>query len=279
MYPTNPINLIISLFFCCSGFLTAQDISATVTDENGTPIAYATVYLPSKATGVLTDEIGLFTLKLEDSPATDTIQFSCIGYLTTYVTVGQLRQLPAPRRLPLESANYVLSTAEVTEERIKMEQEKVRLPGIMNGTYIYPTGRTPWPVETGTILRPRRAGKLQEVIINLRQMEADSVLLNINVYDFTFGMVGAPLLKERVFVKVGKEDIKQDIILDLRDQGIEVGKKFLVSMQLLKVVGSLGEISLSAKAADGFGFYRKPGGRWEKLYLVPNIQALVVYPK
>lgn len=259
--------------------LSAQSINGIVKDDQGEPIAYATIYAPGAKTGTLTDDKGLFELSLDKIADTSKIQFSCIGFETQFLTFNELTNLPSPATIQLSPSNYLLETAEVSAERIKMKRSQLGMSGLMNGTYIYSDASRSGNREIGTLLTPDKRARLEEVIIKLRSMDADSVLMDINIYRVNFGRVGEPLLKERLFLNLSQDDVRKDISVDLSDQEIYVEEQFLVTFRILKVVGPLTNIKVSGKTGNGKGFGRVSGGQWQDTYLTPNIRAKVGYPK
>ena len=265
--------------FIFSAVISAQSVTGRLSDEKGDPIAYATVFAPGAETGALTDESGAFEIDLKTMADSCRVQFSCIGYETRLLTAGEVRTLPDPATLELSSANYVLETANIAAERIRMKRKKLGMNGIMNGTFIYNPGEKPRPLEFGTMLSPDGRARLDEVLIKVRSMKADSVLVDINIYDVRFGMVGEPLLKGRVFLRLSREDIREEISIDLSGRGLYVERSFLVTFRVLKVVGAFDELRVSAKTGDGNGFRRGAAGRWRETYLTPNIRARVAYAK
>ncbi len=65
-------------------------IKGMITDNNGKPIPYATISVPSKHVGTLTDSAGYFNFKSEMARPSDTIVFSSIGYETHAIMIGAL---------------------------------------------------------------------------------------------------------------------------------------------------------------------------------------------
>ncbi|NJC26994.1 carboxypeptidase-like regulatory domain-containing protein [Neolewinella antarctica] len=274
------LTLLLFLFsLLCGTTSFAQRIAGKITDENDETIAYATVYAPAAATGVLTDEEGNFTIDLKQIPDSSKLQFSCIGYETRVLTAGDVRDGGVSRTIQLTATNYVLSTAEVAAARIEYKRKRLGMPGIMNGTYLYRPSAERRVYEIGTILTPDKSARLEEVIIRVRSMKADSVLLDINIYDVNLGLVGAPLLRERIFLRLGSEDVRKDINVDLSAQRIQVDRAFLVTFRVLDVVGLFDGINLAAKTGYGRGFARASDGRWKDTYMTPNIRARVGYAK
>ena len=58
----------------------AQTLKGRVTDANGRPVAFASVYIRETKQGVIGDTEGYFQIKL--APGTYHLECSCIGYDT-----------------------------------------------------------------------------------------------------------------------------------------------------------------------------------------------------
>lgn len=279
MYTFKLLAIVLAISLFSFSLIYGQTLQGIVEDDNGSPIAYATIYAPAAEVGVLTDEKGSFSLDLKEIPDTSQVQFSCIGYTSKTLRAEELRQKKAGIRVELPAIKYLLETAEISAERIKFKRKKLGMSGIMNGTYGYVTTDKRQIFEMGTLLTPDGPARLNEIIIKVRDMEADSVLMDVNIYDVQFGIVGKPILKKRVFLELSQEDVRRDISIDISAQRITVERDFLVTFRVLDVVGPFGKVKLSAKTGTGRGFTRTSDGRWRGNYMTPNIRAVVGYEK
>ena len=73
------------LFFALTLSAYAQQISGTVSDENGVPLPGATVLIQGTSTGVSTDFDGNYSIGASSG---DTLVFSFVGYSSQSVVVG-----------------------------------------------------------------------------------------------------------------------------------------------------------------------------------------------
>ena len=73
------------LFFAVTLSAYSQQISGTVSDENGVPLPGATVVVEGTSTGVSTDFDGNYSI---DASQGDVLVFSFVGYTSQSVTVG-----------------------------------------------------------------------------------------------------------------------------------------------------------------------------------------------
>lgn len=86
--------LIISSIIAVSGIsaISAKSTKAIgrVIGEDGESIPYATLKIPNKAIGTLTDADGNFAISLKPSLKNDTLSFSSLGYETFYIPVRDI---------------------------------------------------------------------------------------------------------------------------------------------------------------------------------------------
>ena len=75
----------ILLFFALTLSAYAQQVSGTVSDENGVPLPGATVVVEGTSTGVSTDFDGNYSISASQG---DTLVFSFVGYASQSVVVG-----------------------------------------------------------------------------------------------------------------------------------------------------------------------------------------------
>ena len=260
--------------------LTAQDVRGRVVDEAGAPVPYPTVYAPATAQGTLGADDGTFTLTTKKLAPSDTLTVSCLGYATQRLLVGEVTGTDTVR-IVLPAAGLTLQTAEVTARRQRYRHKKLRLPGLLNATYSIVPGKSQARKEFGTILRTRgERYRIDSVGLKLRSVDADSVLVEANVYPLRFGQVGASLLQQRSVRMVRADRIDREITFSLAGQGLETDQDFVVAFRLLEVFGSgLGNLSMAAKAKDGFGLLRVVGGRWERSYFALAANAYVSTPR
>jgi len=86
-----PLLLCITAILCTEILLSQTTISGHITDESGSALIGATVYVKNSSIGTITDTEGYYLLELTDS--TETLIFSYIGYTTREVLVGSQSQL------------------------------------------------------------------------------------------------------------------------------------------------------------------------------------------
>ena len=95
------------LFFALTLSAYAQQISGTVSDENGVPLPGATVVVQGTSIGVSTDFDGNYSI---DASQGDTLVFSFVGYSSQSVIVGSSNTLSVQLQ-PDNSLDEVIVTA------------------------------------------------------------------------------------------------------------------------------------------------------------------------
>ncbi|HET9430918.1 MAG TPA: carboxypeptidase-like regulatory domain-containing protein, partial [Chitinophagaceae bacterium] len=78
--------LLITCLFAVLSLLAQRTVSGKVTDENGNPIANASVTVKETGGGVSTDASGNFSLRLD--PKARTLVFSYIGKASEEIVIG-----------------------------------------------------------------------------------------------------------------------------------------------------------------------------------------------
>lgn len=257
-------------------FIMAQGLTVSVADTDGVPVPYATVLAPSLEKGLITDELGTFDLIWDNAPENTTVVISAVGYQTLRLSYRELRQFAvAVKVIKMPRIVYTLAEVEVTNKRLL--KKRLGLPGVLNATYLQSTRSTPMIFESGPIIRPGKRCRLDSVELTVKEMDADTVLLDINVYSLKGLEVGEQLLRERSFVSLTKEEVGRNILVDLTAQNLWIEGDFLVTFRLLDVIGEEGSFSFKAKTGSRHGFIRKENGQWQRFYLTPALYAVVSY--
>lgn len=99
------------VFLIVSMVASGQYIHGTLTDEQGQPLSYASVYVKNSTHGVSADQKGYYFLELESGR--HTVIFSFIGYVNQEIEVTILPKEPVRRNLSLSVETNTLLAAEV----------------------------------------------------------------------------------------------------------------------------------------------------------------------
>lgn len=280
---TDDIRLVMIVFFFALSFpnLTAQEASCRLIGSDGTPISYASVYFPGLRRGMLTDEKGDFTINLEGSSETNEVTFSCLNYLPETLTVGALLKLnDTDCQIILKETDYRLETTEIVAERINLKRFNT---GVTDGNddawFDFRSDRNN-PLEIGTAMKVRKRSRVDNVNIRIDEVEVDSFLIEISLYDYAKGgkNVGKMLLKKRIMRTLNAAPDKQTLSVDLTDQNIWVDDDFLVTFRMLRTGDSEGFVKMAARTKRGKGISTVGDGRWSPSLLYPSIWSELSYP-
>ena len=274
------MTLFFRIVFCLSCFalthpISAQERSCRLIDQAGQPIPYASVHYPALRRGVLTGEDGWFVLNLEGGGATDEIKLSCLNYQPEIRTVSTLRTQTGPGcQIIMKDAEYDLERVEIVAKQIDLRKTKIGVTdGVDNAWFDFrQTGK---PIETGTIMKVKKPGRIDNVNIRIKEIEADSFLIEVNLYDYAKRKEGPGrmLLKERAIFTLYQTDVEKTLIVDLAEQDIWVEDDFLVTFRMLKSGKSTGYVKMAARTKSKQGLTSRGDGQWSDTYLYPAIWA------
>ncbi|WP_289289764.1 carboxypeptidase-like regulatory domain-containing protein [uncultured Muribaculum sp.] len=94
-------------------------LKGVVKDDKGEVIPYATITVPSRSTGTLTDSVGAFGFVLNNVTDNDSVSFSSIGYDDFTATVGRLRSMGDKLDIVLHEHPYELDEVVVIPPKVK----------------------------------------------------------------------------------------------------------------------------------------------------------------
>lgn len=197
----------------------AREITGSVVDEYGNSVKYATIGIPGKRTGTLTDANGAFTLEAEPG---DTLLVSHVSY--------DERKFIA-KELPTEKAQIVMCAKELKEAVVysgkrknsKLAGRGMRVPG---GTTMWTTDNI--GCEIGSIIETERIFEVDVITFKVRHNSIDGAKLSINIYraDKEEGEFTNMLCKP-IYTEIPASNEKQEINIKVNDVVIEPGKWFV----------------------------------------------------
>lgn len=115
------------LCLCLSGIVSAQTVhTGRVTDSDGNPVAYATVYLQQRPTeGTATNNDGRFTLTCLDTD-TGQIIISCIGYEKQFLPLDSSLSVIVLREQPIALEETVVEAKRTRKSKRKLLAQILR---------------------------------------------------------------------------------------------------------------------------------------------------------
>ncbi len=291
----------------------AQTLVGSIKDKNEKGVPYVNIGIPAKAFGIITDDEGNFTFKMTGEKDLDTIQVSCIGYQTIYLSFATFK-MHCDTKVPIHLTElvYTLATTVVRpnefEVRVLGSKNVAELDCISMGKFTSSdTAAKRIAKEKG--LSDKAIGielgnkisinKGHQTFIDKIEFKTcvkpnDTAIYRVNIYieGKTLKRVITPIgvvkvintenvLKEGIIVKaIGKTEVHS---IDVSKQNIEVYDDFIVALEC--IYSSDTTMNIGA-AASLFGstdllFRASVMSEWVKIPLidVTFISATVTYNK
>lgn len=107
---------------CSFSILKAQLLTGSVKDKDAKGIPFVNIGFPAKAFGIITDDEGHFEFKVTSEKDTDSLQVSCIGYQTIYLSFADFKlQCQNKEPIRLTEAVYTLATTTVRPNEFEIK--------------------------------------------------------------------------------------------------------------------------------------------------------------
>jgi len=245
----------------------AQDISATLIDDNGNGIPFANVYVPSASKGTVSNMEGIFSLSLKQAAADSLVTISCIGYETKKL---QLRGLlnGTITSIKLANANYELAEATVVGSNLNYNRAAIlgnpKLNKSITGGYSQDSTASAG-MELGNLMKTKRNWMLDKAGFHIRTISRDTMHFEVNVYEARKGFPkGEPINRQRIFLSLDSNMLEEPIMVDFSDQNIFGKGDFLVTLELLDDINSTDYVSFPANLKKGLTRYKSGAGKWRK---------------
>ena len=253
-----------------------------ILDEDGKPVPYAHVYLPTVQQGVLTEEEGRFELPWDELAAGTPIVFSCLNFASVETTVGEVRATEeAACTIRMDSKPYELGGVEVRAEKMSFKTLTLGVP---------PPGRLPrlgynasgrgW--EFGVLIENEGRCRLRDLNVFVSNVSnIDSFHVEINLYAYANGTVGDKLQSERIFATILQEDANTlfPVPLPPTVRNIYLDGPFVATVIMLddlKKVTAMLEASVKKKYQ---GYHHRLDGTWAPIDMSPSISVVMECPE
>lgn len=266
---------IIAFLLCCPMFLFGQTFKGKV-QEATTPqgIPYVNIGIIGKNIGTVSDEAGNFELSTTAAQATDTIQFSMIGYKNRIFTVQEFLDFYKREEVvTLEKQAY-----DLTEIVVIPRDYKTKIVGNTTSNKAMSAGyeTNNLGYELGVRMKiKKRPTYIEQVRINVAKCTYDSIFYRLNIYEMKGKRPGKNILKDPIYLSFAKEDIEDSIVIDLSDKGVYVEDDFLVSLELVNDLGVRG-LYFCAGIFNNKTYYRETSqGTWNSVPVGIGISAKI----
>ena len=274
--------LILSLCFL-AGNLAAQStpekkpLTCQITNPNNQPAPYVNVYLPSAKTGVLSNESGIFTLATTGLTDTTQAHFSCLGYATTRVTIGELRRRSATSicTVELTEAAFTTPLVEVSDQAIKLRRKTLGVPppGRFRRSGYNASGSGK---EYGTVIHNKSTCREDELRVFVSNVNVDSFHVEMKIYDYQKGYPGPQLQHERLFLTILKENNNSLFSVPIQDQQLYVNGDFLLTTTMLKAEENAVIMLENTLKKKFLGLRHQKDGSWTTVSaFAPSVSAVV----
>ena len=241
------------------------------------PIPYVNIYFPGNGFGTITDGEGFAKVLLDTLDLQDSIVFSSLNYLEQRVTVGDILSDQDTIDVQLSRVAYDIGTINILADRIEYRQRKLGDKRRPNNARYDLTTVDP-PSEIGKTIETKHRSRIDSITIYLEEMEVDSFLLEVNIYDFSLQWPGRKLQSKRIIQNVKRGAAGETVVIDLTDQHIAITDKVLVTLRGLRYNPDgpdTGLLLIGARVGSGKGMERRVDGSWSDPYLTPALTVHV----
>jgi hypothetical protein len=237
----------------------SQIIKGRIIDsESGKPIPYCGVGVLNKAIGTVSDANGVFALNIFDATTNDTIRFSEIGYLNLEITVAKIHSSDSSLyTYSLTPEASVLNTVYITP---KEEKRHLKLGNTVNeGGLFSGFSSNMLGAEIGVVLKYHKEnpGRIESLHFDLASSTYDSILFQVNIYDFNDGVIGKSILHRPILLK--SDTNKGVLTFNVQDSSVVINQDVLLTLELVHI----SKKGLGAKN-NGIVFY---AGLFDNAYL------------
>jgi len=271
--------LLFFLLFLFS-YSSAQELEGVIIDaETSEVLSYVNIGLLGKDIGTVSDQDGAFSLKIPTIHLNDTLRFSMIGYKTYDVYPKDLLDADSNIQIKLQPKGYELNEVVV----IPKDYEATRFGNKADGKNIsagFSENLLGYEVGVLMKLKKKRQGYLEKVMVNIANCEYDSVFFRLNIYEMDGKKPGENILDKPIYLSYTKEELLENIEIDLSKEVIFVKGNFLVTLELVKDLGE-GGLNFCTGFFQSPIYYRETSqGRWQKSgFIAIGMSAIVLVEK
>lgn len=175
-------------------------IKGKVTEENTTPIPFASVKLMHHPSGIVTDTAGYFKLTISASKQNDTIVISYVGYESLYISVRSALKNPV---FILKSNNQKMDAVVIKsfgKEDIAGAQSE-----IVGYFRSWNTGRTGGEIGR-SINVPHKEYQVSKIRFKIYS-SCDTCIIRLHIREFNNRLPGTDLLKDTIEKTIIKADV------------------------------------------------------------------------
>ena len=241
------------------GFIFSQSQKGRVlSSETNSGIGFVNVGIIDTNVGTVSDEIGNFTLTLDNIYDDDSLRFSMIGYESKSLLVGQFKG-DSIKNVYLKPVFYNLPEVKV----IYRKPREITL-GTEVVTNVLRSGfaNNNLGSELGIKFRVKGLVKLKNINLNVAICTYDSVTYRLNIYQSDNQIDYKNILTVPIYISFSKDKINNVITFDLSKYSIIIEGNVLVALELYKDLGE-GRLLFHTEYFTGTTYHRKAiEGKW-----------------
>ncbi len=246
------------------GQVSAQiKITSRVLDESTqSPIAYVNIGITTLDRGTISDDEGYFSIEGEES--SNVVSFSSIGYEGQSISLSELKELG---EILLKPKAYLIDQVEVVAERWSSENVLLGEKNKNRGHSIS-FGSAQLGTEIGAAIAIDRQSYLKSANFVFNHAKGDSLLMRVNIYDFSTGEVGANILSDNILIKDRQR--KGLVSVDLTPYDLVVDHDVLLTLEWLRDFDEIGNKGITfdtkkSKKLKGVYLRHFSNGSFEKM--------------
>jgi hypothetical protein len=231
-----------------------------LTNETRRGIGFVNVGIIGKNVGTVTDQLGNFSLVIDNRYDNDSLRFSLIGYEPRSFLVKDFRE-DTVKEILLKPKMYKLDEVKVTYHRARGIRLGVPVISdqLKSGFSDNELGS-----EMGIKVETDGRVRLEDINLNVATCTYDSVTYRLNIYQCPEEDEGeyVNILQKPIYVTFSKDNIKEAITLDLKKYSIIIEGTILITLELYKDLGE-GRLLFRTQFFTGTTYHRKTSeGRW-----------------
>lgn len=264
------------LFFFLSTISYSQDViihGEVKNIENNNPVSYVNIGIFEKMVGTVSDENGVFYLKLNDDvKPSDTISFSIIGFETKHIPLSRLNN--NNNVILIETKIEQLDEVVVFTTKSKAEVIGRNKEGNISSKFFSPYDKTiddKLSREQGMLIKIKHTFKVQDFNFHVSINEFKVVKFRLNFYTVENGLPKELLNERDILIKVKEGylgwvnfDLKPyNIIFDESLEEIAVTLQWISSTKKAENSERFGITAINSLKKDGL-FRPKGMGKWFK---------------
>jgi hypothetical protein len=212
----------------------AQNFNGQIFDnKTKAPIPFVNIGIINKGVGTISDENGVFSLKLEDIYNNDSLNISMIGYKKISLKVGEAKRKYGSAYTKLYLAENMNALQEVVIRPIDYKTLIVgnRDLGEPRINFTGDSTTLQEGYEVGTLINnKKRSAYIDKINFGVCENDFDSITIRLNIYDKS---TNKNILERPIYVTVKKEKV---VTIDTKKYNIYVTDDFIIAFEALEII-------------------------------------------